>query len=76
MKTVILRLTLLEKDVIFCPWQKYSTTWNRKDSTFLKAVGIEFHIKGPKNLTEFWPKQTVSTSGIEKSDCGLVCDLL
>ena len=24
-----------------------------KDSTFLKAVGIEFHVKGPKYLMEF-----------------------
>ena len=27
-----------------------------KDSTFLKAAGMEFYIKGPKYLTEFWLK--------------------
>ena len=47
-----------------------------KDSTFRKAVGIEFHIKGPKYFMEFLPKHTVFTCRTEKSNCDLVCLLL
>ena len=46
--------TLLEKDVIFCPRQKYSTTWKRKDSTFLKAQwGLSSILKVLNTLWNF-----------------------